>query len=41
MHVATVPPDRDAEPVRSFGTFAGACIAWRIGWNAAAPIRLR
>src|SRR5215213_727978 len=23
MHVAAVPPDRDAEPVRSFGTFTG------------------
>ena len=23
MHVAAVPPDRDAEPVRRFGTFTG------------------
>jgi len=23
MHVAAVPPDRDTEPVRSFGTFTG------------------
>ena len=23
MHVAAVPPDRDADPVRTFGTFTG------------------
>jgi transposase len=23
MHVAAAPPDRDAEPVRTFGTFTG------------------
>ena len=23
MHVAAVPPDRDTEPVRAFGTYTG------------------
>mgnify|MGYP003586151228 CR=1 FL=1 len=34
MHVAAVPPDRDAEPVRRFGSSPAICNAWRTGSSA-------
>ena len=35
MHVAAVGPNRDAEPVRSFGTFTPTCTAWPRGSSTA------